>query len=304
VAGVGLVVITAPVTQYIDVVARTVLDAGADYLDVQLSARKLQVLRSLAREIERAGRCFITEAGYHPGLPAAMVRYAAAHLDRLDRALTAGYLSIERTAPYSEAVDELMDAFRSYDARVFASGRWAPPRRASKRVDFGGAIGERTCYPMFFEELRPLPDLYPSLGEVSFYISGTHWITDWVITPLVMGALKLAPRRALRPAGTLTWWAMRAFARPPHQITLLVEASGLKDGQQTRVRATVSHPDGYEITAIPVVACLLQYLDGSARRPGVWMMGHLVDPGRLFSDMRRMGIRTTATTQRAMAPAS
>jgi hypothetical protein len=27
------------------------------------------------------------------------------------------------------------------------------------------------------------------------------------------------------------------------------------------------------------------------------MMGHLVDPVRLFSDMRRMGIRTTATVQ-------
>jgi saccharopine dehydrogenase (NAD+, L-lysine-forming) len=93
------------------------------------------------------------------------------------------------------------------------------------------------------------------------------------------------------------WWAMRALAKPPHQITLVVEANGLKDGQQTRVRASVSHPDGYEITAIPVAACLLQYLDGSARRPGVWMMGHLVDPVRLFSDMRRMGIRTTATVQ-------
>jgi saccharopine dehydrogenase (NAD+, L-lysine-forming) len=146
---------------------------------------------------------------------------------------------------------------------------------------------------MYFEELGPLPDMYPSLTEVGFYISGTHWVTDWVITPLAIAALKLAPRRALRPMGRLVWWAMQTFARPPFQVTLLVESSGLKDGQAARLTATVSHPDGYEITAIPVVACLLQYLDGSVRRPGLWMMGHLVDPLRLFKDMERMGVRTT-----------
>jgi len=292
--GADLLVVAAPTTQHTHLVARTTLDAGVDYLDVQLSAQKLAALRALTPEIERAGRCFITEAGYHPGLPAAMVRRAASHLDRLDRALTAGYLSVGRDLAYSEAVDELMEVFRRYDARVFRNGRWIPPGRDyARRVDFGGEVGVRTCYPMFFEELGPLPDVYPSLEELGFYISGTHWFTDWVITPIAIGALKLAPRRALRPTGRLVWWAMQAFARPPFQVTLLVEAIGLKDGQPTRVTATVSHPDGYEITAIPVAACLLQYLDGTARRPGLWMMGHLVDPLRLFKDMERMGVRTT-----------
>ncbi|HEY6102800.1 MAG TPA: saccharopine dehydrogenase NADP-binding domain-containing protein [bacterium] len=293
-AGVEVLVVTSPTTHFAENVARAALETGVDYLDVQLSAQKLKVLQSLASEIARAGRCFITEAGYHPGLPAAMVRYAASHLDRLDRALTAGYLSIGRGLAFSEAVDELMEVFRRYDARVFRSGQWIPPGRDyARRVDFRGEIGVRTCYPMFFEELRPLPDLYPSLKELGFYISGTHWFTDWVITPIAIGALKLAPRHALRPTGRLVWWAMQAFARPPFQVTLLVEAIGLKDGQPTRVTATVSHPDGYEITAIPVAACLLQYLDGTARRPGLWMMGHLVDPLRLFKDMERMGVSTT-----------
>jgi saccharopine dehydrogenase (NAD+, L-lysine-forming) len=69
-----------------------------------------------------------------------------------------------------------------------------------------------------------------------------------------------------------------------------VEASGEKDGQPARVQLAVSHPDGYELTAIPVAACLLQWLDGSARKPGLWMMGHLAEPLRLFEDMQRMGV--------------
>lgn len=225
-----------------------------------------------------------------------MVRYAASHLDRLDCALTAGYLSIGRGLAFSEAVDELMEVFRHYDARVFRNGRWIPPgRNYARRVDFGGEVGIRTCYPMFFEELGPLPVVYPNLKELGFYISGTHWFADWVITPIAIAALKLAPHRALRPVGKLVWWGMQTFATVPYQVTLLVEASGLKDERATRVTATVSHPDGYEITAIPVAACLLQYLERIARRPGLWMMGHLVDPLRLFRDMDRMGARTATT---------
>jgi hypothetical protein len=43
------------------------------------------------------------------------------------------------------------------------------------------------------------------------------------------------------------------------------------------------------LTAIPVVAFVEQYLDGSARKPGLWMMGHIVEPVRLMKDMEAMG---------------
>jgi saccharopine dehydrogenase-like NADP-dependent oxidoreductase len=73
--GVDLLLVAAPTTQHAGTVIHAALEAGADYLDVQLDVGKLAVLNSLAPEIERAGRCFITEAGFHPGLPSAMVRY-------------------------------------------------------------------------------------------------------------------------------------------------------------------------------------------------------------------------------------
>jgi hypothetical protein len=60
---------------------------------------------------------------------------------------------------------------------------------------------------------------------------------------------------------------------------------------QAESHARIAHPDGYEMTAIPVVAYLLQYLDGTARKDGVHMMGHIVEPARLFNDMQKMGVQ-------------
>jgi saccharopine dehydrogenase (NAD+, L-lysine-forming) len=286
----ALVVVAAPTTAYAEGVIQAALEAGADYLDVQLGARKFAALQACAGEFERLGRCFITEAGFHPGLPAALVRYAAAHLDSLESAITAGYLNMGKSLPYTEAVDELIELFKDYQAQVYKDGRWT---RASafelRKIDFGGDIGRKLCYSMFFEELRPLPELYPTLKEAGFYMSETHWMTDWVIMPLAWAWLKLSPG-AVRPIGKFLWWGMGTFHKPPYRVELQVQASGLKAGRPASFQASVAHPDGYELTAIPVVAALLQYLDGSARKPGLWMMGHLVEPVRLMRDMEAMGV--------------
>ncbi|GAB4398522.1 MAG: hypothetical protein OHK003_20960 [Anaerolineales bacterium] len=62
-------------------------------------------------------------------------------------------------------------------------------------------------------------------------------------------------------------------SKPSYLVALKVEAKGLKNGQVTQVNVRIAHPDGYELTAIPVVAYLRQYLNGAARPCGVHMMG-------------------------------
>lgn len=293
--GVDLLLVASPTTRQTGTVIRAALEAGADYLDVQLGAQKFALLESLAPEIERAGRCFITEAGFHPGLPSALVRYAAAQLDQIESAVTAGYLNMGKGLPYTEAVNELIETFKDYQAQVYRGGAWTRPRSFElRKIDFGKDIGRKQCYSMFFEELRPLPAMYPSLKEVGFYISESHWMIDWVIMPLTFAWLKLMPN-ALRPIGRFLWWGMGAFHKPPYRVELQVQATGIKDGKPACFKASVSHPDGYALTAIPVAATLLQYLDGSARKPGLWMMGHLAEPARLFEDMKRMGIEFSTT---------
>ena len=288
--GSDFLVVASTTAKYAKTVVRAALAAGVDYLDVQLDSRKLQVLREHAADIEQAGRCFITEAGFHPGLPSALVRFAAAKLDRLDSAVTAGFLNMGHDLPYSDAVEELAHVFVDYQGQVFKDGAWTPDGAYDMRaIDFGGAIGKKNSSSMFFEELRDLPEMIPSLRETGFYIAGSHWFNDYVITMLVLAGVKVAPVRGLKPLGKLMWWGMQNFHNPPYIVVLRVDAAGEKDGRQVKLSAEIAHPDGYELTAIPVVATLMQVLDGSARKPGLWMMGHIVEPVRLFEDMQKMG---------------
>lgn len=294
---VDLCLVAAPVTSLNpETVIRVCIEAGVDYLDVQFSNAKIKILKSYANEIKKKELCFITEAGYHPGLPSALIRYAASKLDSIESAITAGYLNMGGNLPFTEAVDELMEGFKEYQAQVFKNSAWTKPSSWDMRkIDFGNGIGKRICYSMFFEELRDLPKLYPSLTEIGFYISGTNWFVDVIITPLVMIGLNIAPKQSVRPLGKLTWWGMMSFSKPPYLVALTVEAKGLKNGNPLQVRARCEHEDGYELTAIPVVAFLMQY--EKICRPGLHMMGHLADPNQLFEDIQHMGARMTTSIQ-------
>ncbi len=297
--GKKIVIVAAPVTAYAENVVNAALEAGIDYLDVQLGAKKFAFLQSLSQQISQAGRCFITEAGFHPGLPSALVRFAASQFDTMESAVTVGYLNLGKNLPYTESVDELIEVFKDYQSQVFRNGQWTDPRKFILcKIDFGGDIGRKTCYSMFFEELRPIPGLYPSLKDMGFYMSESHWMTDWIIMPVVWFGLKVFPN-AVRSLGKLLWWGMGTFHRPPYRVELQVQASGLKEGKNKKFIATVSHADAYELTAIPVVAALLQYLDNSSRKPGLWMMGHFADPVRLMEDMKRMGVKVLISPQRS-----
>jgi hypothetical protein len=288
--GVTLCLVAAPVTHYAETVVRACIAAHVDYLDVQFSSKKLKALYTAEIEIKQAGLCFITEAGYHPGLIAALIRYAASKMDIIESALTAGYLNME-SLPYTDAVDELMEGFIDYQAQVYKNGAWTKSTSwDSRSFNFGVDIGKRACYSMFFEELRDIPNMFPTLKDTGFYMSGSNWFADLIITPLVFIGLRLAPKRGLRPLGKLMWWGM-GKSKPPYVVALKVEAKGQLNGNQAEAHARIAHPDGYELTAIPVVAYLLQYLDGTARKEGVHIMGHIVEPTRLFNDMQKMGVQ-------------
>jgi saccharopine dehydrogenase (NAD+, L-lysine-forming) len=294
--GVDFLVLASSTAQYTGGIAKVALAAGVDYLDLQYSKEKLAILQEIEQEIKEAGRYFITDGGFHPGLPAVLVRYSAGFFDQLTAANVGSVIKVDWSSlSLSESTYlEFLDEIHGYESLVFKEGQWVKTRMQGMMdiitMDFGAPFGEQYCVPMFLEEMRPLPELYPSLRETGFFVGGFNWFVDWVVFPLAMAALKFFPRRARKPCGRLLIWGLNAFSKPPYGTVLKLEAQGIKDAQLHSLSLSLSHEDGYVLTAIPVVACLLQYLDGSLPEPGLWTQANIVDPERMLRDVGRLGV--------------
>jgi len=294
--GIDVVVVASSTAKYAKEVATAGLEAGIDYLDVQYSTKKTAVLKSLAEEIEQAGRCFITDGGFHPGLPAALVRYVAQHFERLEKAKVGSVIKYNYAGltTADSTVQEFLEEINDFEPLIFKEGRWKKAKMYGMMdylsMDFGGEFGKQYCVPMFLEEMRSLPEMYPSLREAGFFVGGFNWFVDWLVLPLAAIALRIWPQGAIGPMGKLTEWGLKTFSKPPYGTLLKAEAHGEKDGKAKAMDVTIHHKDAYMFTAIPVVACLLQYLDGSIRKPGLWTQANIVEPNQLMKDMERMGV--------------
>ena len=203
-------------------------------------------------------------------------------------------LEWQKWALNGATIEEFLEFLKGFESLAFKRGRWQRARLAGMmdyiRMDFGPEFGKQYSVPMFLEEMRLLPQTYPSLQQAGFFVGGFNWFVDWLVMPIGLVALKISPEGAMRPVGKLMGWGLKTFSKPPYGSMLKLEARGAKNGQSKAVDVTLFHKDGYQLTAIPVAACLLQYLDGSIRKPGLWTQANLVDPMRLMSDMQRMGV--------------
>jgi len=271
------------------------IDAGADVIDLQYPAWDAMAASELAARAETAGRCVVTQAGFHPGVPAALVRWAAARVPELETAWVGGLLRQSGGFPYTPAVDDLVLSFRGYRAHLYRDGQWEriPFTRVESMpavwFDFG--FGRQRTALMDLDEMLALPELVPSIRRCGFSVAGFDPITDWVVGMLIFAALPFWGRRPVKPLSKLLCWSTRTFSRPPYGIVVQLEAEGHTDGRPVGLRLGLFHQDGYDMTAIPAVSMIEQLLDGSARRPGLQPMGLAVDPDRLLADLLSLGAR-------------
>ncbi|HEX9122816.1 MAG TPA: saccharopine dehydrogenase NADP-binding domain-containing protein [Actinomycetota bacterium] len=295
VAGARLLVDATSSEVPVDSIARTALEAGVDLVEVRFPSPGPGDLVGIEAEAVAADRCIVLQAGFHPGVPAALVRWAGARVDELESAWVAGLLRQRGGIPLTPAVDDLIQSFRHYRAHVFCDGSWRKARwwdpGSFPRVNFDFDFGLRRTSPMDLDELRDLPVWFPSLRRLGFSVAGFDPVTDWLIAPAVVAALPLFGSRSVRPLSRMLCWSTRTFGRPPCGVVVQLHARGRRAGTPVHLALSMLHADGYALTAIPVVSMIEQLLDGTARRPGVHLMGLLTDPDRLLADVAAMGVK-------------
>jgi saccharopine dehydrogenase (NAD+, L-lysine-forming) len=294
--GIDLVLSATSDTEHAGDVARVALELGCDYADTHLSSpKKWAALRALAGQVSAGGLCFISDGGAHPGLPAAMIRAIGTDL-MLESAVVFGSFNIDWAGLNfgSNAPNDFAGELRDINPSAFIDGRWRQSWRNRRSHEFGPPANGQDCIAMHLEEMRSLPELFPTLRETGFFVGGFGGPIDLLIMPACLLVLKLMPGQSTR-IGRALLGAMKRWAPAAQWAILDLQATGHRDRSTVRVAIRVAHADAYELTALAVVATLLQYRQ-RPRRSGLWTQAEFIDPATCFEFLRAHGVEVKVET--------
>lgn len=276
--GASMLIVAAGTSADWQTTANASLNAGCHQFDIQIGSAKNTGLRTLDGLAKERDICIVTDCGFHPGVPAAMIR---AHPE-LTSAVVSSWIGVDWAGlgQFSQStVDEMLQEFSDYRYEAYVEGHWAPAK-GMRTAQFPAPIGAKKVAAMGLDELHELTDSRQDLRETGFYVGGFPPLVNYAVIPLVYAGVRYVPR-ARKPLGRLLDASLRKFSRPPFVTYLQLDS-----GSRTVMR--LSHSDAYFLTAAPVVAAARQVLDGA--EPGVHLQAMLVDPDRFFTDLQAMGV--------------
>ncbi len=284
--GIKLIIVTATTPNYIKQIAEAALKNQCDYLDILVHSNVISSLKSLEPYIETSNLTYITQAGFHPGLPAVFIRQASKYFEQYDKSIIAMAMNARFEKP--ESTHEIIQICEE-EPEIFKNEHWIKAEyKDAIKIDFGKQFGIKNCYALQMEEIKPLPPFY-GIKEAGVYVAGFNWFVDYIVFPIILLFQKIKKGLGLNFLGKLMYWGVNTFSSSNQGVTFVLEAEGKKKGKPLSVKICAEHEDPLFFTAAPVVACLKQYLSGDIK-PGLCLMGNAVDNECLMSELEKLGI--------------
>ena len=285
---VDLVVITATTPDYMDIIVEAALETGTDTIDILVRGDVVDKLEKYREQIMAHNRIVLTQAGFHPGLPAPVIKYAKDQFETYTSANVVMVMNALFEKP--ESTQEVIHEVAEGNAKILKEGKWQKATYMDAlKIRFSDKFGVRTCFPLQMREIYPLQKEL-NISNMGVYSAGFNSFVDNVVFPLLMVLQYFKKGLGRRFCGKLMYWGIKKYYNNKPGVAFQLQATGLKDGKEKSYTLKMLSHDAFDFTAIAVVACLKQYLDDSIQRPGLYLMGNVADEKRIVADLKKMGL--------------
>lgn len=288
---IDVVIVTTTTADKMEAIGKAALEAGCDMIDILVRGDVVDQLENLERRIVSKQRIFITQAGFHPGLPAPFIKYPKDQFDVYSTANVVMAMNslFEKPGSTHEIIYEIV----APNSKTLEEGIWKNSSyKDAVTIQFSDDFGVRKCYPVQMREILPLKEQL-GLTNMGVYAAGFNVFVDRFVFPLAMFLSFIDQRLAIKICGKLMHWGIKKYYNRKPGVEFKLFATGLKNGKKKKYTLEAHSSDVFDFTACAVIACLRQYLDHSINRPGLYTMGNSVDEKRIISDLKEMGIRMT-----------
>lgn len=284
-----LVIVTTTTPDFVNNIAEAAIETKTDMIDILVRGDVVDKLTVFRDRIIDNKRIFITQAGFHPGLPAPFIKYAKNMFDEFQTANVVMVMNSIFEKP--ESTHEIIHEIGESNGKILKNGVWKKSSyKDALKIHFSDKFGTRQCYPLQMREIYPL-EKELRIKNMGVYSSGFNSFVDNFIFPLIMFLQLIKKGMGTNICGKLMYWGIHKYydGKPGVEFKLL--AQGVKNNKETIYSITAYSADAFEFTSLAVIACLKQYLDNSINKPDLYLMGNIVDANRIISDLNQMGVK-------------
>jgi hypothetical protein len=285
---IDLVIVTTSTPDCIDSIAEVALQSNTDLIDIFVRGDVVDKLEKYRTQIIKKNRIFITQAGFHPGLPAPFIKHA---LDQFDKLLTANIaMAMNSKFEKPESTYEIIHEAGENNSFVLKDNVWKKANyKDAIEIEFSPDFGKLKYFPLSMKENIPLQKEL-GIPNMGVYVAGFNPFVDNFVFPLIVILQYFKKGFGTKFCGKLLYWGINTFYNNKPGIEFKVLSEGIKNGIAKKYTLTAYHPDPFEFTAIAVIACLKQYFLNQFE-PNLYLMGNIVDHKRILKDLKQMGIQ-------------